>query len=62
MDYWREFPPPHLLLRNIAIGLGVFTPPKRKVDAETQKRVAEKADALLDELSALRRARESAAA
>lgn len=61
MFYWDEFPPPHLLMRNIAIGLGVFQPPKRKVDAAEQRRVAKKAESLLDELAALRKARESAA-
>lgn len=61
MGYWDEFPPPHLLMRNIAIGLGVFQPPKRKVDAAEKKRAAEKAAGLLDELAALREAREGAA-
>ena len=26
--YWREFPPAHVLLRSIAVGLGVFKPAK----------------------------------
>jgi hypothetical protein len=60
MDYWREFPPAHLLMRDIAVGLGVFEPPKRKVGAAEQKRLAEKADRLFDELAALRKAREAA--
>jgi hypothetical protein len=26
MAYWRDFPPTHILVRAIAVGLGVFKP------------------------------------
>jgi hypothetical protein len=29
MAYWREFPPTHLLVRNIAIWAGAFKPASR---------------------------------
>lgn len=32
--YWREFPPAHVLLRSIAVGLGVFKPAQAKAASE----------------------------
>jgi hypothetical protein len=32
MAYWREFPPTHLLVRNIAIWAGAFKPASRAAD------------------------------
>jgi hypothetical protein len=31
--YWREFPPPPMLLRAIAVGLGVYKPAANAADA-----------------------------
>jgi hypothetical protein len=32
-EYWREFPPPPMLLRAIAVGLGVYKPAASASDA-----------------------------
>lgn len=32
MAYWRDFPPPHILIRTIAVGIGVYTPDKPSAD------------------------------
>ncbi|ARN82172.1 hypothetical protein [Methylocystis bryophila] len=31
--YWREFPPPPMLMRAIAVGLGVYKPAANTTDA-----------------------------
>lgn len=43
--YWREFPPAHLLLRAIAIGLGAFKP-REETDARAQENAIAKLRAL----------------
>jgi hypothetical protein len=33
-DYWRDFPPVHMLVRAIAIGLGAYRPQERATEKE----------------------------
>ena len=30
MAYWRDFPPTHIMVRAIAVGIGVFKPEKSR--------------------------------
>jgi hypothetical protein len=40
MAYWRDFPPTHILVRAIAVGLGVYKP-KRTPGADEEMSDAE---------------------